>query len=230
MDTLTTKQTEMFIRVGGSRPQFLLACPDGSYGAELFDQLDLIVEHVRASAYEQSRNQSAVRECSGHVAATRDVLERRLDAVYQAVRVLGFDAPGLADKFRTPHGETDQGLITLAGTYTNDAFNLKAQLIKLGLSPDFIGELDAASQAFDAALNERTQSVGRRIAATAQLNEHVKRGLQIVRALGVLVCNVYADDPAKLALWESASHVEKPPRRSRPKGNNGNTPSTPSGD
>ncbi|MFL6333539.1 MAG: hypothetical protein ACJ754_09550 [Pyrinomonadaceae bacterium] len=44
-----------------------------------------------------------------------------------------------------------------------------------------------------------------------------------MRELHVVVRNVYAEDPAKLALWESVSHVEKPTRRGRKK-NSGNQP------
>lgn len=226
MDTLLTKQMEMFIRVSEQRPEFALACPEGSHGAELFDGLAEVTEAFRSSAYEQSRGQSSVRESSGNVAATRDELVRQLDAIRKTVGVLNPKSPGLEDKFRSTHGVNDQDLITLARTYGNDAFPLRAELIKLGLGPDFINDLDVAASAFDAALNERTQKRGHRIAATAELDQHVKRGLQLVRELDVLVRNVYAKDPTKLALWESASHVEKLPRRSRTKGDGNSPPPT----
>lgn len=221
MDTIGTKQMEMFIRVHENEPEFALAAPEGSHGAELLGQLGQVIEDLRSRAYDQSRGQSSVRESFGSTAAARDELIRQMDAVRRTVRVLSPTRPGLADKFRSPHGISDQALLTLARTYGNDAFPLKADLIKLGLGADFIADLDAAAVALDAILNEKTQRRGRQVAATAEIDQLIDRGLQIVRELSVVVHNIYANDPTKLALWKSVSHVEKPPRRSRKKKDNG---------
>ena len=226
MKTLDTKQIEMYISVHENQPHFALAFPEGSYGAELFEQLGQIIEDLRARAYDQSRGQSSLRESSASTAAARNELVRQLDAIYQTARVLAFTSPGLEDKFRSPRGVNDQALLTLARTYGNDAFPLKAEFIKRGLGADFIADLDAAAVAFDAALNERTQGRGRRIAATAEINRLIDRGMHVVREIRVVVYNTYAIDDPKLPLWESLSHVEKPSRRSRKKGN-GNQPPPP---
>jgi hypothetical protein len=213
MKTLETKRMEMFIRTTENRHEFPLAAAEGSRGAEIYDELGQTVEEIRSSAYEQSRAQSSVREIAATIDATREELERQLDAIRKTARSTGIT--GLEDKFLPPRNVTDQGLLTLARTYGNDAFPIKADLIKRGLGPDFINDLSAASQAFDAALNERSQRLGKQVAATADLEHKIERGLRLVRELGVIVRNVYAGDPAKLALWESASHVEKAGRRSR---------------
>jgi hypothetical protein len=216
---------EMFIRVLEDRTEFALAAPEGSRGAELFDQQGQLVEDLRARAYDQSRAQSSTRESSGSTALTRAELVRRLDAIYQTVRVLALsNRPDLEDKFRSPRDINDQALLTLARTYGTDAFPLKADLIKRGLGADFIADLDAAALAFDSALNKRTQVRDLSIAATAEINRLLSHGLRLVRELGVVVRNTYADDPSKLALWDSASHVEKPPRRVRPKSDGNQTP------
>ena len=212
MKTVETKRMEMFIRVNENRQEFPLAAAEGSRGAELFDELGQVVEDIRSSAYEQSRAQSSVRENSATIDATREDLERQLGAVRKTVRSTGIT--GLEDKFLPARDVPDQGLLTLARTYGNDAFPIKADLIKRGLGTDFINDLSEAAQAFDAALNERAQRLGRQVAATAKLERNIERGLRVVRELGVVVRNVYAKDPAKLALWESVSHVEKAGRRS----------------
>lgn len=214
MKTLGTKRMEMCIRVNENRQAFPLAAAEGSHGAGLFDELSQAVEDVRSSAYEQSRSQSAVRESSAHVEATREELERQLDTIRKTVRITGI--PGLEDKFLPARHVPDQGLVTLARTYGNDAFPIKADLIKRALGADFINDLSEASQAFDSALNVRTQQLARQVEATAELEQKIERAMSIVRELGVIVRNVYAKDPAKLALWESVSHVEKTGRRSRP--------------
>ncbi len=45
-----------------------------------------------------------------------------------------------------------------------------------------------------------------------------------MRELGVIVRNVYAKDPTKLALWESVSHVEKASRRAPQEQDDGSQP------
>ena len=153
MDTLDTKREEMFIRVRENRAQFGAAFAEGSYGAELFTQLDAVIEGLRAHAYEQSKGRSAVRESSGSKAATRDELMRLLEAISRTARVISYTVPGLEDKFRVPGRIGDQALLTLARTFGNDAFPLKAEFVKRGLHADFIARLDEAAVAFDAAIN-----------------------------------------------------------------------------
>ena len=229
MDTLDTKRMEMFIRVQENRQEFAQAALADSYGAELFEQLGQGIEDLRARSYDQSRGQSSVRESFASMAATRDELVQQLDAIYQTARVLVVKRPELEDKFRSPRGLGGEALLTLARTYGNDAFPLKAELVKRGLGTDFIADLDAAAVAFNTARNERAQGRGRQVEATAEIDRLVDLGLQLVRELRVLVLNIYDNDPAKLALWVSASHIERPPRRSRRK-NNSNPPPPPTQD
>ncbi|HEX8072371.1 MAG TPA: hypothetical protein VF546_20665 [Pyrinomonadaceae bacterium] len=52
--------------------------------------------------------------------------------------------------------------------------------------------------------------------ATAGLTDVLKRAAQIVKQLAPVVRNKLRDDPAALAAWESASHVERAPKRKKP--------------
>ncbi|MBV8858444.1 MAG: hypothetical protein JOZ02_16040 [Acidobacteria bacterium] len=211
MKTLETKRMEMCIRVCESRPEFPLAGADDAPGADSFDKLGLAVERIRSASYEQSRAQSALRENSTKVDATRAELERQLEAIRRTVRVTGL--PGLENKFLPARNVNDQGLITLARTYGNDAFPIKADLIKRALGADFINDLAVAAQAFDEAIKERPRLLNKQSEATTELDSQIDDALRIVRELGVIVSNVYANDPTKLALWETVSHVEKAGRR-----------------
>ena len=142
-------------------------------------------------------------------------MERQLEAIRKTVRIMGVTE--LEDKFLPARKVTDQGLLTLALTYANDALPLKPDLIRRGLGTDFIDSLTEAAQAFDAALKARSRQRAKRNEATAELDDRIEFAMGIVREINVIVSNVYAKDPAKLALWESVSHVEKVARRSRPK-------------
>lgn len=52
--------------------------------------------------------------------------------------------------------------------------------------------------------------------ATAEIGEYVQRGMVARRILDGIVRNVCKNDPGKLAAWTSASHIEKPPKKTEP--------------
>jgi hypothetical protein len=204
----------MFTRVHEYSMQYAAAFPAGSYGAGLFAQLGEVIEALKAHALEQSKGRSSVRESSASKSAARDELVRRMEAVSRTARVMAFTVPGLEDKFRLARGLGDQPLLTLARTFADDALPLKAEFIKRGLPTDFVEELREAADDFDAAINRKTQGRGKHVAATAGIDDLVGRGLRTVREIDAVVRNTLAADPSALAAWESASHVERPARKS----------------
>jgi hypothetical protein len=217
MDTLDTKRQEMFIRAHEYGVQYASTFPAGSYGALLLGKLGEVVDGLNSHALDQSKGRSSVRESSGSKAAARDELVRRMEAVTRTARVMAFTMPGLEDKFRLSRSVGDQSLMRLARTFADDAAPLKAEFIMRGLPTDFIEELREAADNFAAAINRRAQGRGKHVAATAAIDDFIERGLHVVRELDALVRNTFASDPSALAAWESASHVERPARKSRQK-------------
>ena len=51
------------------------------------------------------------------------------------------------------------------------------------------------------------------VEATAEIGESVQRGMVARRILDGVVRNVYKNDTGKTAAWTSASHIEKPPKK-----------------
>lgn len=214
MDTLDTKRQEMFVRAHEYGAQYATAFPAGSYGAGLITKLGEVIEGLKSLALDQSKGRSSVRESSASKAAARDELMRRMEAISRTARVMAFTVPGLEDKFRLARGVGDQSLLLLARTFADDAEPLKAEFIKRGLASDFVEELREAADNFDAAINRKSQGRGKHVAATAGIDDLVERGVRVVRELDALVRNTFAEDPSALAAWESASHVERPTRKS----------------
>jgi hypothetical protein len=81
------------------------------------------------------------------------------------------------------------------------------------MPPDFIDELKARTLAVAKSLEDREDESSDRIASTANVGEAAEEGLAAVRELDAIVRNTYPDNEAELAAWESASHVERAPRR-----------------
>ncbi|MDX6694418.1 MAG: hypothetical protein QOF02_2021 [Blastocatellia bacterium] len=124
--------------------------------------------------------------------------------------------PGLEEKFRLPRGNAnDQELLAAARACAADAVPLKAMFIEYGLPADFLEDLNDDIEAFEAAVAAQEAGRRERVTATAAIDEVIERGMQIVRRLDAIVRNVLRDQPAKLAAWESARHVERAPKRKK---------------
>src|SRR5205085_565687 len=79
-------------------------------------------------------------------------------------------------------------------------------------APDFIDDLKTRALAIGQTVDGRAQETSDRITSTTNVGTAAEQGLAAVRELDATVLNIYKDNPAELAAWESASHVERPPR------------------
>jgi len=207
MDTLETKRLEMFRRVRELGPEHAAQFPADSYGGGLFVSLDTVIKGLEEHALRQSTGQSTVREGTSSKAAVRDELWRRLEAISRTARVIAFTSPGLEDKFRLPRGIGDEALLQLARTFASDAAPLKDEFIRRGLAATFIEDLNEEAEAFEAAITRKAQGRSAHVSASAEIDDLIERGMRTVRELDALFRNTFADDPATLAAWQSASHV-----------------------
>lgn len=114
-----------------------------------------------------------------------------------------------------PNTNGDQALLNAARAFVAAATPLKNEFIRHELPASFLEDLNAAVSAFENALSSQIQNVDRRVTATAAIEAVIERGRQLVRELDAIVSNKYRNDRATLAAWESASWVEKLPRRKK---------------
>ena len=142
-------------------------------------------------------------------------------------RALALDTPGLETKFRMPRSGTDQALLTAGRAFAADAVPLAGAFQQHEMPANFIDELHADIAALEEALSGRARSRDAHVVATAALEATVERGSKAVQRLHAIVRNKFRDDPAVLAAWESASHVERRSRTVAPPQLEPPPPSTP---
>ena len=109
--------------------------------------------------------------------------------------------------------QSDQDVLAAARAFAAAARPLKAEFVKRGMREDFIEDLEANIGAFDEAIARRIESRGSHVESTAAIDDATERGVGALRELDPIMRNILADDPAKLAAWLSASHVERAARR-----------------
>jgi hypothetical protein len=121
--------------------------------------------------------------------------------------------PGIEERFRLPSNRDAQTWIAFGRGFVTAAEPITDEFVGRGMPPDFIDDLKARILAFEQAVDSQAQKSAAQVASTAALAAAVEQGLVAVRELDVIVRNVFAGNDAELAAWESASHVERAPRR-----------------
>lgn len=115
-----------------------------------------------------------------------------------------------------PREGNDQNLLNAARAFAADLEPLSALFIGHELPSDFLSDLNLDIANMEAAINHQANAVGDHVAAGVAIDESIEQGMQTVRVLDAIVRNRYANNPARIAEWTTASHVERAPRRSRP--------------
>jgi len=130
--------------------------------------------------------------------------------------LLGTD--GLAGKFLIPHNNGAQALLNSARAFAADAVPFTAQFTSVGLPATFITQLNADIADFETAVTTKGAALGTQAGATGGLEDAAHKAAVALHVLGTVVKNTYKNDPAKLAEWATASHVEKhtPVPRAKP--------------
>jgi hypothetical protein len=210
------RRLEMFIRVREFGMAHAAEFPPTSFAVEQLNILGNAINALETHTSAQSSGRGSVRESATSKAAARDELMRDLEAISRTARALSQTTPGLDDKFRIPHNQSDQAMLAAARAAAADALPLKAEFIRRGMPADFLEDLQADIDLMEEAIERKAQGEGSQVAATAAIDTEIERGMNAVRQLDPVMRNMFAAARAKLAAWASASHVERSPRRAAP--------------
>lgn len=210
------RRLEMFIRVREFGQTNAAQFPSTSFAGEQFAALSTLINELETHTGAQASGMSASRQGSMSRAAARDELLQDLQAISRTVRPLERTMPGISDKFRVPHNQSDQAVLAAARAAALDALPLKAELIKRGLPADFLEDLQADIEQLEEAITRKAQGTETHVEATAAIDDLIERGMNAVRELDPIMRNTFANDPVKLAGWMSASHVERSRQRATP--------------
>ncbi|MDQ1591403.1 MAG: hypothetical protein QOG71_2030 [Pyrinomonadaceae bacterium] len=208
---------EMLVRVRDFGETHDGAFAEGSRGRELLAVVKQTVGELEKHGALQSSSRNEGAQGTRGRAGARAELRDDLEAISRTARAMSFETPGIAERFRLPRGNrNDQQLLDTARAFAADAVALRAEFVRHELPADFLTDLDADIAAFETAISTQNRSTETRVAATEAIDTAIERGTDAVRQLDAVVRNKFRDDPASLAAWTSASHVERAPRTKRP--------------
>lgn len=125
---------------------------------------------------------------------------------------------GLDGKFHMPRNHGAQDTLNAARAFKTDAAAFSAAMISLGLDANFITNLDTHITAFETAIKDKGAGQLAQGGATGGIDDTTHKAAIALHVVDTVVRNKYKNDPAKLAEWTIASHVEKhtPVKREKP--------------
>ncbi|HEX7999480.1 MAG TPA: hypothetical protein VF528_13925 [Pyrinomonadaceae bacterium] len=184
-----------------------------SLGGQKFAEAAALVAEVVALGEEQMSADAAVRASATARRVARLSVLQQMRAIRDTAKAMEAEIPGVSDKFRVPTKNGSEALINAARAFVTTATPLKAEFVQREMPDTFLEDLTAAINEFESANNSFNLSMGRRVGATAGLKNAFVRSTRLKRELNPMVLNKYRDDPASLAEWKSAIHVEAAPKQ-----------------
>ena len=212
MNDRIRRRIEMLNRVDSFGKAHVSDFPAGSRGAALFAIVQAVLQRIQDQSTAQEANRTTTIQRTLSKGLIRDRLIQEMDVLDLTARAMVGQVAGLEEKFHTPHNPSDQGLMTVARVFAQDALTFKDDFTQRGLPTTFIDDLNALIDEYSEAINDRAQSADARVAATVRLLEAVEEAIAAVRELNAIVRNTLRDDRGALAEWQSASHIERAPR------------------
>jgi hypothetical protein len=212
MDDKNLRNYEMVLRVADFGREQAASFPPTSFGGELFAGVRAgATEWGNQLATQVSGSTSARQGTSGKFAA-REALLDALQRIRLTARAMSATIPGLDVKFRIPRNATDQLLLATAEAAVADATPLKNDFIRFAMPANFLVDLTERVAEFRNALTEQQTGKGKSVMANAAMDEVRASVMAAIRQLDAIVPNTFHDDPARLAAWLTARHVERSPR------------------
>jgi hypothetical protein len=199
--------------------------PPASVGGQLFAVISSALAQVDTHVSAQVGGGNTAREGTEQKALAQEELLDLMMMIRRTSRSMDHEHPGLHAKFRIPPNLSATELLGVAEHFATEAAPFKTDFIAYGLPETFLEDLDEQIADVREALDDQTAGTRTRVTATAGIRETLDTGFTALRRVDPVVQNVFRDQPAKLAAWSSARHLERAPRRKRGGGGSeGGTP------
>ena len=209
MTNVQTHETDAFQRSKNFSLKYTAKFPAGSVGATLFAQVAAAVPQAQGQAVDQKSAQSDREKATLTKAQIHPDLHDELKAISESAYTLAdLGTPGLEAKFRMPRSAGHGALLTAARQFFKDATPMKAQFLTVNLPTDFLDTLDQTITNFDNATDDQSGGEGGQVSATVGLAGTNATARKALRNLRTIVRNTFKNDPAVLAEWELASHID----------------------
>lgn len=213
MNDQDRRRFDAFVRIIQFGVESAADFPANSIGKAQFDEIAAVVALLDELAANKAVSFGEARFAFIGKGSARENLRAEMSEIVRTARSMAYKFPGIEAKFRMQRGNNDQQMLAAARAFAVEAAPFNADFIAYGLPPTFIAELQDAIEAFEASLAPAGAAIDAQVAATAEIDSAIRRGMIARRILDGVVKNKYRNNVGKLAAWLSASHIEKAPKK-----------------
>jgi hypothetical protein len=206
------RKFEMFLRVRDFFNARKADFPAESVGGGLFAALLLIIQRLEQLSADKFSVIGDVAQAIDIKGDAKDLLNDLLQDNADMATTMAYEFNGFEHKFRMPRNKGVPSLIAAGRAFAADAAQYRADFVRYGLEPDFIGALTAATDALEAAYSDTDDSTQERVGTNAALAPLFKDGTEKIKRLDPIIKIKYRNDAANLSAWIYASHVAREPQ------------------
>src|SRR5215510_11368725 len=207
MNDKTNRIQQTFIRMRDFGRDHANEFSANGLGKQTFTELDGIITEIEGHTAAQASGFGRKRHGSITRAEAREDLRQLVAAVSRTAEVLD-NVPGVSGNFDLPSPGSDQALLTCARAFAANLAPFATQFEAQEL-PALIANLNGKIDALEAAIDQQASGTSDHVESSAAVEDAIERGLNVRRTLDVVVRNKYEDNPAMMAKWASASHIER---------------------
>lgn len=216
MNDKDVRSADMVLRVRDFGAEQAGSFPPATLGGQLFATVNAAAIELASHVSKQISGANAAKQGTSTKAGAREALHATMDRIRRTARAMSLTIPGVDKKFRFAVNLTDQVLLGTAQAFVTAATPLRAEFISYAIPADFIEDLQALIADFERAVSAQNVGKEHKVSARAAIEVVLARALAAVRQLDAIVRNTFHDQPAKLAAWESARHIERAPKKNKP--------------
>ncbi len=192
--------------------------PGGSPGALAATKHTDIISEIQGLAAQQVSGFAGAQAEVDIKDLALETMKEFIDQMNRAANGFADEIPGSDMQFRKPRNRSQANIRATAQAFHDDAVPLEQKFIDWGLDTKFLDKLQTAINDYDAAVLAEDTSEGHQAEATGGLRDAFKRLMKNGKKLDSVVRIRYNNNPAKLAAWTVASHLEKPPAKKKAAG------------
>jgi hypothetical protein len=188
----------------------------GSPAANAFAYIATLVPKAVTDAGTQAAGKGEAKSGTASRKSVRIALHNELKFISETADGIALVTPGFNEKFRMPKSGSDQALLTSAVAFIADATPVKATFVAHEMPADFLDVTLALIDQFKATGVDQNDGLSKQVGGTAALKEDRHKGMLMLELLRSIVPNKYRNNPAVMAQWLTASHVERPTHHKKP--------------
>jgi hypothetical protein len=208
------RRREMFLRLKAFSNNHT-EIPATTVWPQLVTELDSINGDLAEQVAAEESGHSVKRTGTASRDDAREDLRDLLEAIVRTARAIDETKPGFAEGYRGPSQLSDRSLLDLAIGIARIAPPHQADFLSHAMPPDFLEALAAGIAKLQQTMTDQSEGQAGVKSAGVDIEETMDHGMSVRRRMDAVARNVYRDDPAVLAEWETASHIEQAPKKKK---------------